>query len=55
MKLTYAPPKVALPQQNAEQICAAVNAVPPGRCRSVANGLDDVDLAALVFAPVGAR
>ncbi|WP_433526284.1 MlaD family protein [Nocardia pseudovaccinii] len=55
VKLTYAPPKVTLPQENAEQICATVNAVLPGRCRSVANGLGDVDLAALVFAPVGAR
>ncbi|MET8875874.1 MlaD family protein [Nocardia sp. NPDC004604] len=55
LKLTYAPPKVALPQQNADQICAAVNAVTPGRCRSAVDGLTAVDLATLVFGAVGAR
>ncbi|WP_194813535.1 MlaD family protein [Nocardia sp. XZ_19_385] len=36
-RLTYAPPKVALPQEQADQICAAVNALVPGKCRTDAN------------------
>ncbi|MCM6778139.1 MlaD family protein [Nocardia sp. CDC159] len=52
--IAYAPPKVALPQPNAEQICAAVNAMAPGRC-TADGGLVKVDMAALVFGLAGAR
>lgn len=53
--LTYAPPKVAIPQENAEQVCAAVNAVAPGRCAGAANGMVDLHLVQLVLGSVGAR
>ncbi|QIS14907.1 MlaD family protein [Nocardia arthritidis] len=49
--LAWIPPKVQLSQQISDQVCAAVNALAPGRC-------DDsrtVDLAALIFGSVGAR
>ncbi|MEV6773751.1 MlaD family protein [Nocardia sp. NPDC051030] len=54
-RLTYAAPKVQLPQENAEQICAAVNTVMPGRCRTAANGLANADLVPLVLGLAGAR
>ncbi|MGV9680184.1 MlaD family protein [Nocardia sp. NPDC003482] len=50
----YAPPKVALPQDNADQVCAAVNALAPGRCVAE-GGAAKVDMAALVFGLAGAR
>ncbi|WP_067540513.1 MlaD family protein [Nocardia crassostreae] len=53
-RLTYAPPKVALPQENADQVCAVVNAAMPGRCRAD-NGLADVDLVPLVLGLAGVR
>ncbi|MGW5384234.1 MlaD family protein [Nocardia sp. NPDC003963] len=53
--LTYAPPRVAVPQANAEQVCAAVNAVSPGRCAGAADGMVDLDLTQLVLGSVGAR
>ncbi|GGL32277.1 MlaD family protein [Nocardia jinanensis] len=53
--LTYAPPRVAIPQANAEQVCAAVNAVSPGRCAGAADGMVDLDLMQLVLGSVGAR
>ncbi len=52
--IAYAPPKVALPQPNADQVCAAVNAMAPGRC-TPDGGLAKVDLATLVFGMAGAR
>ncbi|MFD0364244.1 MlaD family protein [Nocardia sp. GCM10030253] len=55
VRITYAAPKVALPQADADQICAAVNIVTPGRCKAAENGLAQVDLAALVLGSVGAR
>lgn len=55
VRLTYAAPKVALPQADADQICAAVNTVTPGRCKTSDNGLAGVDLAAIVLGSVGAR
>ncbi|NNH72743.1 MCE family protein [Nocardia uniformis] len=54
-RLTYTPPTVALPQDTADQVCAAVNATMPGRCRTAANGMADVDLAPLVLGLAGAR
>lgn len=53
--LTYAPPRVAIPQENAEQVCAAVNAIAPGRCAGAANGMVDLHLVQLVLGSVGAR
>ncbi|BAD55963.1 MlaD family protein [Nocardia farcinica] len=53
--LTYAPPRVALPQPAAEQVCAAVEAITPGRCAGAENGLVRVDLVSLVLGTVGAR
>ncbi|WP_280198199.1 MlaD family protein [Nocardia cyriacigeorgica] len=52
--LTYAPPRVAIPAPEAEKICAAVNAVAPGRCAAAA-GVATVDLVQLVLGTVGAR
>ncbi|MFC9995173.1 MlaD family protein [Nocardia sp. NPDC127526] len=55
VRVTYASPKVALPQANAEQLCAAVNAVAPGRCRTAENGLATADLVPLVLGLAGAQ
>ncbi|PXX61514.1 virulence factor Mce-like protein [Nocardia tenerifensis] len=52
--ISYAAPKVAIPQQQADQVCAVVNAVTPGRC-DAEGGLAKVDLAALVFGMAGVR
>lgn len=52
--LTYASPKVAIAQSNADQVCAAVNLVAPGRCLSAANGLAEVALVPLVLGMAGA-
>ncbi|MFI5779113.1 MlaD family protein [Nocardia sp. NPDC051570] len=52
--IAYAPPKVALAQPNADQVCAAVNVLAPGRC-TADGGLVKVDMAALVFGLAGAR
>ncbi|MBF6210173.1 MCE family protein [Nocardia puris] len=53
--LTYAPPRVALPEQDANQMCALINAVSPGRCAPGADGRPQVDLAQWVLAMTGAR
>ncbi|MEV6071393.1 MlaD family protein [Nocardia sp. NPDC052001] len=53
--LDYAPPRVQLPTAAAEQVCAAVNALTPGRCADDGNGLVNVPLTALIFGSVGAR
>ncbi|MGW0180589.1 MlaD family protein [Nocardia sp. NPDC003345] len=53
--LTYAPPRVAIPQENAEQVCAAVNALAPGQCAGAANGMVDLHLMQLVLRLAGAR
>ncbi|MBF6171772.1 MlaD family protein [Nocardia blacklockiae] len=52
--ISYAPPKVAVSQDNAEQVCAAVNALAPGRC-AAEGGLAKVDAATLVLGLAGAR
>lgn len=54
-KVTYAAPKVALPQENADQICGVVNAVLPGRCASSADGMVNVDLMPLVLGLAGGQ
>lgn len=50
----YVPPRVAIPQEHADQVCAAIDALAPGRC-TPADGLAQVDLTALVFGLAGAR
>lgn len=50
----YAPPKVAIAQDHADQVCAAIDALAPGRC-TAADGLAKVDMAALIFGLAGAR
>ncbi|MGX1778827.1 MlaD family protein [Nocardia brasiliensis] len=55
VELSYAAPKVALQPDIAEQVCTAVNAATPGRCRNPAGGLASVDLAPLIFGLAGAR
>jgi phospholipid/cholesterol/gamma-HCH transport system substrate-binding protein len=52
--ITYAPPRVAVPQANADQVCAVVNTLAPGRC-DAADGLAKVDLVPLVLGTAGAR
>lgn len=51
----YRPPRVSLPAADAPAVCAAVNAVAPGRCRGADNGLVDVDLTTVILGTVGAR
>ncbi|MFC4377816.1 MlaD family protein [Nocardia halotolerans] len=53
--ITYAAPKVALPAGEADQVCAAVNAVIPGQCPDPAQGLTDVNLVQVVLGMAGAR
>lgn len=55
LALTYAPPNVAIAQSNADQVCAAANAVAPGVCASASNGLANVQLVPLVLGMAGAR
>ncbi|MGW4634725.1 MlaD family protein [Nocardia sp. NPDC004415] len=53
--ITYAPPRVALPAGEADQVCAAVNALVPGQCADPAQGLSDMNLAQVVLGMAGAR
>ncbi|MEV0294652.1 MlaD family protein [Nocardia sp. NPDC050710] len=53
--ITYAAPKLAIPQQHAEQVCAAVNAVTPGRCTGSQDGMVNVSMAQLVLGLAGSR
>ncbi|MEV6558195.1 MlaD family protein [Nocardia sp. NPDC051756] len=55
LAVTYAAPKVAVSQPDADTACAAVNAVLPGGCATAANGLTDVALIPLVLGIAGAR
>ncbi|BCK58107.1 MlaD family protein [Nocardia wallacei] len=52
--ISYAPPKVAVPQANADQVCAAVNALAPGEC-TAEGGMVKIDAATLVLGLAGAR
>lgn len=54
VRLEFTPPRVALPTAEADSLCAAINAASPGRCRSGADGLADIDLVTLVLGLVGA-
>ncbi|MEV6774184.1 MlaD family protein [Nocardia sp. NPDC051030] len=53
--MTYGSPRAALPAPQAEQVCAAMNAITPGRCTDAANGLVNVPLVPLVLGMAGAR
>lgn len=53
--LTYAAPRVALPQEDADRVCAAIDLVAPGRCSTAADGLAHVSLLPLVLGTAGAR
>lgn len=53
--ITYAPPKVALPAGEADQVCGAVNELIPGQCPDPARGLADVNLVQVVLGTAGAR
>ncbi|MEU6559855.1 MlaD family protein [Nocardia nova] len=55
MTLSYAPARVRIPESDAAGVCAAVDAVVPGRCTAVGDGVAKVDLAQLVLAIAGAR
>ncbi|MEC3919387.1 MlaD family protein [Nocardia sp. CDC160] len=55
MAVTYAGPRVALPQADADQVCAAVNALAPGRCGDAGDGLASMDLGTLVLGLAGVR
>ncbi|MFF2554318.1 MlaD family protein [Nocardia sp. NPDC058058] len=53
--VSWAAPRVALPAPQAEQVCAALNAVAPGRCGGTADGMTSVDLVPLILGSVGVR
>ncbi|UFS96869.1 MlaD family protein [Nocardia huaxiensis] len=55
VRVTYRAPNVALPQENAAQACAVVNALSPDTCRDGGNGLANVNLVPLVLGMAGAR
>ncbi|MGX1806098.1 MlaD family protein [Nocardia sp. NPDC055321] len=51
--LTYALPRLSLPPGQAESVCAAINALTPGRCSSAADGLAGLALIPLVLGLAG--
>ncbi|WP_067701734.1 MlaD family protein [Nocardia jejuensis] len=53
--MTYGSPRAALPAPQAEQVCAAVNALQPGGCATAADGLVNVPLVPLVLGMAGTR
>ncbi|BEK90733.1 MlaD family protein [Nocardia seriolae] len=53
--ITYGSPRAALPAAQADQVCAALNAVTPGSCTDAANGMVNVPLVPLVLGMAGAR
>lgn len=53
--ITYGSPRVALPAPQADQVCAALNAVSPGQCPTSANGMVEVPLVQLMLGMAGAR
>ncbi|MFQ6397362.1 MlaD family protein [Nocardia sp. KC 131] len=55
LQLTYAPPDLAFPAASAPQMCAAINALAPGRCTGAGDGLVSAQIAQLVLGSVGAR
>ncbi|MBL1079407.1 MCE family protein [Nocardia sp. 2] len=55
VRVTYRAPNVALPQDNAEQLCTLADTVRPGSCRRGDNGPANVSLVPLVLGMAGAR
>lgn len=55
LTLAYAPPRVAIREPDAAQVCSALNAITAGVCGSTGNGLVDLPLAQLVLGSVRAR
>ena len=55
VSLTYAPPRVAIPEQNAAQVCAALDTLARRGCPDESGGLVDIPLERLLFDAVGAR
>ncbi|WP_405134832.1 MlaD family protein [Nocardia sp. NBC_01388] len=55
VKVGYAPPRVALPPDTADQVCAAVNALRPGGCHGGDKGVATVDLMPLVLGMAGVK
>ncbi|WP_249358572.1 MlaD family protein [Nocardia cyriacigeorgica] len=53
--VSYAPPRVALPEAQAQQVCTWLNGIAPGRCGGTADGMTSVDLVPLILGSVGAR
>ncbi|MBF6150094.1 MlaD family protein [Nocardia nova] len=53
--VVYAAPRVAVPQGDADRLCAAVNAAMPGKCASAVDGMADLNLAGVVLGLAGAR
>jgi virulence factor Mce-like protein len=53
--LAYSPPTVAIPQQNAAQLCGAVNVLAPGSCTDPSDGMVNVPLTQLIFGSVVPR
>ncbi|QIS13042.1 MlaD family protein [Nocardia arthritidis] len=53
-RITYAAPKVAVPRDQADQVCAAIDAVAPGRCAG-ADAMSPAGLIPMVLGMVGAR
>ncbi|WP_040690167.1 MlaD family protein [Nocardia vinacea] len=51
----YAPPKLALPQQQTDQICAALKAVAGQQCQSTGNGAVTVPALPVLLAAVSAK
>ncbi|MFB8006303.1 MlaD family protein [Nocardia sp. NPDC056000] len=55
VKVGYAAPRVALPRDSAEQVCAALAILRPGECRGADDGLVTMNLIPLVLGSAGAR
>ncbi|MFC9998610.1 MlaD family protein [Nocardia sp. NPDC127526] len=54
IRVSYAAPKVALPPEDTARVCAAVDALAPGRC-DAAGGVAGLDVLGLLLGSVGAR
>lgn len=55
VRVAYAAPRVALPPESAAAVCAALDALRPGKCHRDGNGLTTADLVPLALGMAGAR
>ena len=53
--IDYAPPKLTVAQPEADQVCAAINALTPGGCANTGAAMADIDLTRLILGAGGAR